>query len=490
MRMETAVAIPTNSAVDQTQSFDDVYAEHQSALYRYCCRLCGGNVPDAEDLAQETWVLAYRHLGDFRGEASVKTWLYTIAYRRWIRMRKEAREAVSLDRVEHEMTTGDPHAQRELQWWLNEAIARLPEVQRTAFILVKVEGLSHREAAEVLEAPQGTIQFRVHQAMLRLRKELAAIGAFLGGLTPAQLERAAREWQQVSPPDDFTLRVYQAIAAAGAEAGTVPAAPRPSARGGGRGAPKRRNAAGVAALVVVAGAAGVLLLGRRGTPNPPPEVTALLEAARRVRAVHATGVSESLFGGNGSPEVRSTQPLEYWFKAPGRYRQEVQPSRSQKVRSEQIIDGGRGIVRLYLPGRPPVEREMDTRAATRELSRFALFSGESALVRALRERGAAADMRSVELGSVPVRMIEITTNGLGEVGRWTCYVDPRTHLPVRMEYTVFGARGVRAKPRRRLVLDTIRYDIPLPDALFDVRTKPQGARLTEGPRDSGSGPSR
>ena len=154
--------------------FQALYDAHADRIYRFSLRLVGGRAADAEDLAQEVFLAAYRGWDRFEGRSSVATWLYRIALYRWRRMR-EARgpEAASLDDgPEPSSIQGDPARVGPARMSLEGALAALPHDLREAFLLVKSEGFKYREAAEALGVPQGTVQSRVHDAAGRLRAAL------------------------------------------------------------------------------------------------------------------------------------------------------------------------------------------------------------------------------------------------------------------------------------------------------------------------------
>jgi RNA polymerase sigma-70 factor, ECF subfamily len=153
-------------------TFDALYGEYADPIYRFCYRL-SGSAADAEDLAQEVFVLAYQGLAGFEGRSCPSTWLYRIAIRRWQRMRKQpGPTTVHLDEDLDASPSHDPADIVLERLSLGEALGTLPDVLREAFLLVKAEGLSYREAAAILDAPQGTIQWRVHEAVVRLRRQL------------------------------------------------------------------------------------------------------------------------------------------------------------------------------------------------------------------------------------------------------------------------------------------------------------------------------
>lgn len=153
--------------------FDLLYSEYSDRIFRFCYRLCG-HTADAEDLTQEVFLAAYQGPAGFAGRSSLATWLYRIAIRRWQRIRStRGPETTSLDEETPAAAGPDPAAAGVERISLDRALAALPESLRVAFLLVKAEGLTYREAAAVLGVPRGTMQWRVHEAVQRLRALLA-----------------------------------------------------------------------------------------------------------------------------------------------------------------------------------------------------------------------------------------------------------------------------------------------------------------------------
>lgn len=147
-----------------------LYAKYGDRIYRFCYRLCG-RAEDAEDLAQDVFVAACQGLGRFEGRSSVATWLYRIALNQWRnRQSRHGPPSASWEEVEEPAARhADPSQTLPAEMTLTAALAALPEELRAAFLLVKAEGLKYREAARVLDVPQGTVQWRVHAAAQRLR---------------------------------------------------------------------------------------------------------------------------------------------------------------------------------------------------------------------------------------------------------------------------------------------------------------------------------
>ena len=152
---------------DLRADFPAFYQKYGDRIYRFCYRL-SGSASDAEDLTQEVFLAAFQGAGRFEGRASVQTWLYRIALNCW----RQTRRAPRLDMTPLEDAV---HSGPGLEQSVTDAasltcaLAALPPDLREAFLLVKAEGLTHREAAQILDIPLGTVQFRVHTAARRLR---------------------------------------------------------------------------------------------------------------------------------------------------------------------------------------------------------------------------------------------------------------------------------------------------------------------------------
>ncbi len=148
-------------------------------------RLIGRMVRDSdlvEDIAQETFIRAYRALGQFRGEAQFYTWLYRIAVntakkalvdlRRdpliYESARRSSDDEEETSSVENELTSAETPetvlAAKEIATAVNSAMEALPEELRQAVTLREIEGLSYEEIAEVMNCPIGTVRSRIFRA--------------------------------------------------------------------------------------------------------------------------------------------------------------------------------------------------------------------------------------------------------------------------------------------------------------------------------------
>jgi RNA polymerase sigma-70 factor (ECF subfamily) len=144
-------------------------------------RLTGDEVL-AVDLAQETFLAAYRSLRSWQGRGSFGTWLCGIAVRLYAdeRRRQTRLETEPLDDdLPLTASDGDPLAfctAREGALRIERAIADLPAPYREAFVLVKIEGLPYRDAARSLGVPLGTLQSRLWRAVVLLQAAVREMG--------------------------------------------------------------------------------------------------------------------------------------------------------------------------------------------------------------------------------------------------------------------------------------------------------------------------
>ena len=156
-------------------AFEELYRAHAGRLYSVALRLLG-NTADAEDVLQEIFLAAHRKLDTFRGESALGTWLYRLATNLCLdHLRSKAgRSNQMTDALDDEVGLFDAGTsslaeQTVTKMDLERALARLPEGCRAAFVLHDVEGLEHREVAEILGIAEGTSKSQVHKARLKLR---------------------------------------------------------------------------------------------------------------------------------------------------------------------------------------------------------------------------------------------------------------------------------------------------------------------------------
>ena len=163
------------------KAFSTLVRKYELKIYRTAYFLTG-NSEDAKDIAQNTFICAYRNIGQFKGKSSFYTWLYRILlnlFYKWVRKRKRASFATLADVSGINDAIADasrnPHAileKKEAVMRLIAAIDSLPEKYRTVVILRHLERLGYDEMANILKCPKGTIKSRIHKARLLLAEKL------------------------------------------------------------------------------------------------------------------------------------------------------------------------------------------------------------------------------------------------------------------------------------------------------------------------------
>lgn len=171
----TDEALVRRFQIGEEAAFDELVERHRRRIYGLVCRLAG--TTEAEDLAQDVFVAAYRSLPSFRGEAAFGTWLYRIAVHTCSHhLRRKRPEALELDEREPDgRPDGDPEAcamQRELQGMVRHAIDALPYKLKVVIVLRDIHGMSYEEIAAVVGCPIGTVRSRLHYASQRLAIQL------------------------------------------------------------------------------------------------------------------------------------------------------------------------------------------------------------------------------------------------------------------------------------------------------------------------------
>lgn len=152
-------------------AFDQLVERHRRRVYSLAGRLT--SPAEAEDLAQEIFIAAYRALPGFRGDAAFSTWLYRIAVHLCSRHLRRRRLAVEeLDELwPDDRREQDPEQMalnEELQRRVQAAILQLPFKLRVVVVLRDMHGLSYEEIAQVAGCPLGTVRSRLHYATQRL----------------------------------------------------------------------------------------------------------------------------------------------------------------------------------------------------------------------------------------------------------------------------------------------------------------------------------
>jgi RNA polymerase sigma-70 factor (ECF subfamily) len=162
----------------EARAFEQLVVTYQHRVFGVALRMLG-NRAEAEEIAQETFLRAYRAVRDFRGDARLSTWLYAIASRLCLnRLASAARRFARHGGAELAAVpdgAADPALELErgeMEAALHRAIAELPDDRRMVVILRDVEGLSYEEIATALELEPGTVRSRLHRARMDLKAKL------------------------------------------------------------------------------------------------------------------------------------------------------------------------------------------------------------------------------------------------------------------------------------------------------------------------------
>ncbi|HMM94878.1 MAG: RNA polymerase sigma factor SigM [Micrococcales bacterium] len=171
--LDDAALLARHVAGDDGAAFGELFRRHRDRMYAVALRTAGQREL-AADAVQDAFISAFRRAEAYRGDAAVTTWLHRIVVNACLdRLR---REKVSVRRAgdlgEIDLPDGhDRHASTETALVVREALARLPEGQRQALVLVDMHGWSVAEAAAALEVAEGTVKSRC----FRGREALAAM---------------------------------------------------------------------------------------------------------------------------------------------------------------------------------------------------------------------------------------------------------------------------------------------------------------------------
>lgn len=171
------------------RAFDLLVLKYQRKIMRLLSRMVR-DPSEIEDVAQETFIKAYRALPQFRGESAFYTWLYRIAIntaRNWqaLAARRpntlqnvETEEGETFDRIDNLSDIGTPESMmvsRQIAETVNTAIQALPEELRTAIVLREIEGMSYEDIAQTMDCPIGTVRSRIFRARDAIAAQLRPI---------------------------------------------------------------------------------------------------------------------------------------------------------------------------------------------------------------------------------------------------------------------------------------------------------------------------
>jgi RNA polymerase sigma-70 factor, ECF subfamily len=173
-----------------TAAFEQLVKTHQDRVYDFCVRMMADR-EEAFDLTQEIFVSVHQHIGDFRQDAKLTTWLFRIARNhclnriKYLRRRGrgrsdeygEVQEQAINDAAGAPQKPDDALESSRLRALVRRAIDELDEDQRVLVVLRDIEGLSYEDIMEVTELAEGTVKSRLHRAREKLAHILERLEA-------------------------------------------------------------------------------------------------------------------------------------------------------------------------------------------------------------------------------------------------------------------------------------------------------------------------
>jgi RNA polymerase sigma-70 factor (ECF subfamily) len=186
-------------------AFDELVRLFQNKIYALCVRLTG-NHADAQDLAQEAFIRAYRALGSFRNEADFGTWLHRITMNVWLNFRRKnsGRQAMlSLDEpykdgdggeFQREKAAGDDDPlqlleKNEFKKLVRAALDELSDEHKAVLVLRDIEGYSYEEVSDMVDCSLGTVKSRLSRAREMMRRRMIELAREAGEALPVGRKR-------------------------------------------------------------------------------------------------------------------------------------------------------------------------------------------------------------------------------------------------------------------------------------------------------------
>ena len=179
-----------------TDAFGELVERNRKAVFRAAVAALGSTT-DADDVAQEAFVMAYRKLASFRGDAAFRTWLLAITWRkaldrrksvgRWLRLTvtpgraRDRRHQLDRTHAADRRSQEEDLAGAQLQQTIRRLIRTLPRKLRDALLLAGSGDYNYSQISFILGVPVGTVKWRVSEARRVLKEKMAAMGHAYGG---------------------------------------------------------------------------------------------------------------------------------------------------------------------------------------------------------------------------------------------------------------------------------------------------------------------
>jgi RNA polymerase sigma-70 factor, ECF subfamily len=155
-------------------------------VYRAVAGITAGTGLDVDDLTQEAFLKAYRNINHFRGESSLYTWTYRIARNVCLdamRRRKYRGQFIfdwfrqpDSDHDFPDPSANDVAENRDTRFWIDKALAKLPEDYRSVIVFREIQDLSYVEISQIMDIPEGTVKSRLFKARKMMREQLEQYG--------------------------------------------------------------------------------------------------------------------------------------------------------------------------------------------------------------------------------------------------------------------------------------------------------------------------
>jgi len=158
----------------EAEPFDELVRRHQIKIHDLCYKMVR-NYDDARDLAQETFIKAYRKIRQFDGRSKFSTWLYRVAVNNCLNFLKKRKPTEELFEEIQSSGKDDPakiYRNKRLKEVILKAVTKLPKVQKAVFTLRTLQDLSYQEVSDILKKPISTIKVNHHLAVKNLRNYL------------------------------------------------------------------------------------------------------------------------------------------------------------------------------------------------------------------------------------------------------------------------------------------------------------------------------
>ena len=179
-RLDDDLPLVVRARAEDTEAFEALVRKHQGWVFTLAYRMLGDRA-DAEEVAQEIFLKAYRGLGRFKGDARFSTWLYRIATNHCLNHLESRRRRVGshtnpghlVERVSDPAPRPDQVVeQADVRHLVQQALLRLTPEHRGILVLREIQGLSYEEIGELLGLESGTVRSRLHRARMELKERL------------------------------------------------------------------------------------------------------------------------------------------------------------------------------------------------------------------------------------------------------------------------------------------------------------------------------